>query len=159
VLDPLIEGDRVTALVGLLRALSVFWALADTQKLFTGDSVVAPLVLTDKVGVLVAAIERLPHALTVLVRLLVVLAVTHTELVEVFDTVEDTELDPETVLVFEFVTDAVNVWLPDVLTEMVPLGELLADSLLTDVLEADTELLWLCVPLPDPEIDSLPLSL
>jgi hypothetical protein len=158
VLDPLTEGDRVTALVGLLTALSVFWALADTQKLFTGDTDVTPLVLTDKVDVFVTAIVRLPHALTVLVRLLVVLTVTHTELVEVFDTVEDAELDPDTVLVFEFVTDAVNVWLTDPLTETDPLDDILADALLTEELEPDTELVSLCVTLPEPDTDKLPLS-
>ena len=134
-------------------------ALDDTQKLFTGDTVVAPLVLTDRLGVFVGAIERLPHALPVLVRLLVVLAVAHTELVEVFDTVEDAELDLDTVLVFELVTDEVNVWLTDPLTERDPLGELLADALLTDELDAETELVSLCVTLPDPDTDSLPVSL
>lgn len=118
-------------------------ALDDTQKLFTGDTVVAPLVLTDRLGVFVGAIERLLHALPVLVRLLVVLAVAHTELVEVFDTVEDAELDPDTVLVFELVTDEVNVWLTDPLTERVPLGDMLADALLTDELDAETELVSL----------------
>lgn len=134
-------------------------ALEDTQKLFTGDTDVAPLVLTDTDTVLVAAMVRVPHALPVLVRLLVVLAVVHTELVEVFDTVEDAELDPDTVLVFELVTDEVNVWLTDPLTERVPLGDMLADALLTDELDAETELVSLCVTLPDPDTDSLPVSL
>ena len=134
-------------------------ALDDTQKLFTGDTVLAPLVLTDRLGVFVGAIERLLHALPVLVRLLVVLAVAHTELVEVFDTVEDAELDLDTVLVFELVTDEVNVWLTDPLTERVPLGDMLADALLTDELDAETELVSLCVTLPDPDTDSLPVSL
>jgi len=140
-------------------ALTVCLALDEPQKLFTGDADVAPLVLTDKVDVLVPAIDRLPHALTVLVRLLVVLAVEHTEPVEVFDTVEDAELDLDTVLVFEFVMDEVNVWLGDPLTERDPLGDMLADALLSDELEGHTELLSLCVPLPDPDTDSLPLSL
>ena len=157
-LDPLTEGDGDTGPVKLVRALTVYLALVEAQKLFTGDSVIAPVVLTDTVTVFVTAIERLPHALTVLVRLLVVLAVTHTELVEVFDTVEDAELDPETVLVFELVTDEVNVWLTDPLTETDPLGDILADPLLTEELEPDTELVSLCVPLPDPDTDSLPLS-
>ena len=134
-------------------------ALEDTQKLFTGDTDVAPLVLTDTVTVFVGAIVRVPHALPVLVRLLVVLAVVHTELVEVFDTVEDAELDPDTVLVFELVTDEVNVWLADPLSERDPLGDMLADALLTDELDAETELVSLCVTLPDPDIDSLPVSL
>jgi hypothetical protein len=124
-----------------------------------GDTVAPPLVLTDTLTVFVGAIERLPHALTVLVRLLVVLAVAHTEPVEVLDTVDDAELDLDTVVVLEVVADEVNVWLTDPLTETDPLDELLADALLTEVIDADTELLSLCVALADSDTDSLPLSL
>ena len=107
-LDPLTEGDTVTPPVELGIALTVCFALDDTQKLFTGLTDISALVLTDTVDVFVPAIERVPQALTVLVRLLVVLAVPHTEAVEVFDTVDEAELEPDTVLVFEDVTEEVN---------------------------------------------------
>ena len=159
VVDPLTEGEPVTQALALTLTEFVSRGDMELQKLFAPLIDPRTLSVIDPVLVLVTAVDREPHPLTVLVRLLVVLALAHAETFVVGDPFELIEPDPETAFVFELVIEAVDVWLAELVTDAEPLAETVVDALWAELLLADTEALIEIVPLAEPDTDSLALSL
>lgn len=159
VVEPLTEGEADTQAVALAvtEAVSIGLVEGDVVPISVLDA--AGLSVTEPVVVRVVAIERVTDTVTELVRVLVVEAVTHAEAFVVGDPFGETEPEPETVLVFEVVTEAVDVWLAELVTEGEPVVEPLAEALWAGLLLADAEALTVVVPLEELDTEPLPLSL